>query len=212
MKLERAFYERDTLVVARELLGAHLVHKSREGTTVGKIVETEAYIGPHDKASHAYKGRLTKRTSTLFGPGGHAYVYQIYGLYYCFNIVTRKSGMPEAVFIRALEPVEGIDLMSRRRNLSHALRSKSNLENLANGPSKLCIAMGIDRSLNGTDLCGDDIYLTRSCKGSSCNGEDSERGVICTPRVNIDYAEEAKNYPWRFYLGNSKCVSNPKHK
>ena len=90
MKLERTFYERDTLTVARELLGTFLVHKSAEGRTIGRIVETEAYMGPQDRASHAYKGKHTKRTSTLFGPGGYAYVYQIYGIYYCFNVVTQK--------------------------------------------------------------------------------------------------------------------------
>ena len=149
-KLRRDFYQRNTLTVARELLGKYLVHNSQEGTTIGKIVETEAYIGPHDPASHAYKGRRTKRTEVQFGPGGYAYIYQIYGKNFCFCIVTQKVGMPEVVLIRALEPIAGLELMAKRRGFSNLTDYKE----LTNGPSKLCQAMGINKSLYGIIYVG----------------------------------------------------------
>jgi DNA-3-methyladenine glycosylase len=200
IRLERTFYEQDTLRIAKELLGCYLVRKSIEGTTIGKIVETEAYIGPYDKASHAYKGKYTQRTKVQFGPGGYAYIYQIYGINYCFNVVTQQPGMPEVVLIRALEPMDGIELMSKRRN-SADLTGKE-IKNLTNGPSKLCKAMAIDRSLYGIDLCSDVLFLA-----SSDHIWDQEMDVVTTKRINIDYAEEAKSYLWRFIIKNNPCIS-----
>src|SRR5918992_1304492 len=126
LKLPRSFYEQSTIVVAKQLLGKYLVRKHPEGVTIGRIVETEAYVGPHDLACHAAKGR-TARTEVMFGPGGHAYVYLVYGLHHCFNVVTGPAGEPAAVLVRALEPVSGLHLP-------------------ADGPGKLCRAMGITRT------------------------------------------------------------------
>jgi len=197
-KLPRDFYECDTLSVARKLLGKYLVHKSQEGITVGKIVEVEAYIGPHDPASHAYIGRRTKRTEVQFGPGGYAYIYQIYGKNFCFNVVTQKRGMPEVVLIRALEPIAGIDLMATRRGFSKLTGKK--IKNLTNGPSKLCQAMGIDKSLYGVDLCGNVLFITQP-------NPEYKFEIVATPRINIDYAGDAKYYHWRFLIKNNKFVS-----
>ena len=197
IKLGRDFYERDTLLVARELLGMSLVHRSKRGIAAGIIVETEAYIGPNDEASHAYRGR-TKRNEIMFGPGGYAYVYQIYGMHFCFNIVIGTEGFPAAVLVRALEPIEGTDLMSKRRGITEI--TDKNIVNLTNGPAKLCKAMGIDMSIYGVDLCGDKLFVTRPDKAPSIN-------IIPTPRRNIDYAGEAKLYPWRFIIEGNRFVS-----
>jgi DNA-3-methyladenine glycosylase len=202
VRLERGFYERDTLMVARQLLGKELVRNSAEGITVGKIVETEAYIGPDDPASHAYRGRRTKRTEVQFGRGGYAYVYQVYGNHFCFNVVTQEIGMPEVVLVRALEPIEGISLMARRRRLFTV--SEENMTNLTNGPAKLCVAMGIDKSLYGIDLCGETLFIV-----SSEPEPASESDIVATPRVNIEYAGYAKDYPWRFLVGHNRFVSKP---
>jgi DNA-3-methyladenine glycosylase len=193
MKLSREFYERDTLLVARELLGKHLVRNTPEGMTIGKIVETEAYIGPDDAAAHTFRSLRSKRTEVAFGPGGFAYVYLIYGMYHCFNIVTNVAEKPEVVLIRALEPVDGLELMMKRRKTDK-------IKNLCSGPGKLCVAMDITKRDNGVDLCGDSLYLT--------DGDPvPDENIATTPRINIDYAGEAKNYPWRFVIKGNKFVS-----
>ncbi|MCX7842569.1 MAG: DNA-3-methyladenine glycosylase [Clostridia bacterium] len=193
MKLKREFYERNTLIVAKDLLGKHLVRVSDEGTTVGKIVEVEAYIGPDDAAAHSCRGLRSSRTEVMYGPGGFAYVYLIYGMYHCFNIVTNTSEKPEAVLIRALEPVEGLELMKIRRKTDA-------LKKLCSGPGKLCAAMGINREQNGLDLCGDVLYLAEGDR-------IDEKDIAATPRINIDYAGEAKDYLWRFIIRDNKFVS-----
>jgi DNA-3-methyladenine glycosylase len=198
MILNRKFYERDTLTVARELLGKFLVHENTEGTTVGKIVETEAYIGPEDKASHAYNNLRTQRTGVQFGPKGHAYIYQVYGMYFCLNVTSGSlAGKPEAILVRALEPTEGVELMIRRRGYA-----RSRIVSLANGPSKLCIAMGISKKQNGADLCVPPLCVKT---GVTINIEQ----VVQTTRVNVDYAEEWKDLPWRFFIRDSCFVSKP---
>ena len=187
-KLEREFYIRDVNLVARDLIGKLLVHESNEGITSGFIIEAEAYKGPEDKAAHTYNNRRTERTEIQFHEGGYAYVYMIYGMYYCFNITVNTPDKPEAVLIRALEPHEGIELMKSRRK-TEALR------NLCNGPGKLCCAMGITKAHYGTDLSGDELYLL-----------DDERPapvVMTSPRINIDYAEEYVNVKWRYTAGNN---------
>lgn len=194
MKLSREFYERDGLTVAKELLGKYLVHSTQEGTTVGKIVEVEAYIGPEDAAAHMYKGLRTSRTEVAFGPGGHAFVYLIYGMYYCFNIVTNIAEKPEAILIRALEPVEGLDRMKKRRKTEEAVK------NLCSGPGKLCMAMAITKEHNAVDLCGDELYLLD-------RERVPEKDILSTPRINIDYAGEAKDYPWRYIIRENPFVS-----
>lgn len=195
-KLKREFYERETLDVARELLGKYLVHNTITGRTIGKIVEVEAYIGAIDLACHAYNGKYTNRTKVMFGQGGHAYVYLIYGVYYCMNIVTNQEHYPEAVLVRALEPIEGIELMKTRRKTDKVL-------NLCSGPGKLCMAMEITKLQNGMDLCGDTMYLLDE-------EEIPSECILTTPRMNIDYAKEAKEYPWRFIIKDNPYVSKGK--
>jgi DNA-3-methyladenine glycosylase len=200
-KLERSFYSRDTLLVARELLGKRLVHHSKEGLTVGEIVETEAYIGPHDKASHAYKNKRTPKTEVQYGPKGHAYIYMVHGQV-MFDVTTGPAiGCPEVVLIRALRPIYGIDLMIKRRGITYGGgENRRVLINLCNGPGKLTQAMGIKMAHHGIDLCGNEIYIE---EGRQINPLD----IAVTPRVNIDYAEEAKQYPWRFCIYDCPYVS-----
>lgn len=195
MKLPREFYTRgNVLTVARQLLGRLLVVPARNGRRVsGIIVETEAYRGPEDRASHAFGGRRTNRTQTMYQIGGTAYVYFVYGMHYQFNVVTNVEGIPHAVLIRALEPVEGIELMRRRR---HGLPDAR----LTNGPGKLCVALGIDGTLDGADLLGDRVWIEEGERrlGSS--------GIATGPRIGIDYAGEWAKRPWRFWLRNNPFV------
>ena len=194
--LPREFYLRDTLDVARELLGKTLIHVIDGKTLSGTIIETEAYIGPEDKGAHSYKGRRTKRTEAMFGQGGHAYVYLIYGNHHCFNVVTQKDGMPEAVLIRAIEPIEGVEEMARRRGVS---TDGKGIYNLTSGPGKLCQAMGITREQNKMDLCGDKLFITE--------GEGIDLDIVTTPRIGIDYAGEYRERPWRFVVKDSPYLS-----
>ena len=201
MKFERSFYERNTLIVARKLLGCVLVHVTPEGVTKGRIVETEAYMGPEDKGAHSYGGRHTPRMDPLYKTGGFAYIYQLHGYNYCINVVTQRESMPQAVLIRALEPVEGLELMAKRRKIDISDAKKSKLKNITNGPSKLCQAMNINTSLNGIDLCGDEVFITNQ------TGLRSKEEIIAAPRVNIDYAEEYRDKLWRFLLRGNAFVS-----
>jgi DNA-3-methyladenine glycosylase len=205
-RLDRKFYNRPTLKVATELLGKYLVVEKDGNYVSGKIVETEAYIGPDDPASHAYRG-MTPRNKVMFGDSGYAYVYLTYGMHHCLNFVTEKKGFPAAVLIRALEPVEGIDLMKKRRKTE-------DLKNLTNGPAKLCQALGIDRALNGTDLCSDIIYvedrgLNHMVHARGLNRTVQARGntttkIVSTSRIGI---KEGKDKRWRFYIKNNEFVS-----
>lgn len=183
--------------VAQGLIGKYLVHKSAEGTTMGKIVESEAYMGPDDRAAHSYGGRRTKRTEIMFGTGGYSYVFAIHGRY-AFNVVASTADKPQAVLIRALEPVVGLDLMSKRRN--REVQNQKDLINLTNGPSKLCMAMGIDMSLYGADLLDDTIFITQPSKKEVFE-------TVSTPRINVDYAGEARCYPRRFLIKDNEFVS-----
>ncbi len=180
--------------VAQEILGKFLVKKIGKKILAGKIVETEAYVGPSDKASHASRGK-TARTAPMFGPPGHAYIYLIYGLNYCFNIVTEKENYPAAILIRALEPAEGADLMRHERHAPKDERS------LTNGPGKLCQALKIDKSLNTTDLTSDILWVEdRGVKIKSSE-------IVAAKRVGVDYAGRYKNKPWRFYIKGNKFIS-----
>ena len=151
MKLPREFYLRDGLTVARELVGKKLVTRLPEGTTGGIIVETEAYMGALDAAAHSYRGK-TERTKVFYGAGGFVYVYLIYGMHLCTNVVANVAGVPEAVLIRALEPTDGVELMKKRRG-------KNNLRGLCSGPGKLSQALGVTKNFYGADLCGDEIFI-----------------------------------------------------
>ena len=196
MILKRSFYQRDTVSVSRDLLGKVLVHESSEGPTSGRIVETEAYLGPEDRAAHSFGGRRTARNEVMFGEKGRAYVYLIYGMYYCFNVTCGDVfGKPEAVLIRALEPVDGIDIMKKRRS-----GVKGNFVNLTNGPGKLSIAMGISKLQNKMDLTAPPFYIK---DGVAVQEEE----ILETLRVGIDYAGEWKDRFLRFYLKENGYVS-----
>lgn len=203
MKINRLFYNRNTIDVARKLLGKVIVRKINGLTLKGMIVETEAYLGVIDKAAHSYGGKKTKRVEIMYGPPGRAYIYLIYGMYYCFNVVTKEEGVPEAVLIRGIEPLEGIETMSENR-YNKPLPQITNRQyiNLSNGPGKLCIAMNLDKSLNGEDLCGNRLYIEE--------GLNDNFNIISCKRIGIDYAEEAKDFPLRFYIENNKFVSKIK--
>lgn len=204
MKLTREFYSRDTLIVARELLGKHLVHKVEGIERIGEIVEVEAYKGIEDKAAHSYGGKRTKRTEVMFGEGGHAYVYLIYGMYNCLNVITSKPGNPEGVLIRALKPIKGIAQISQDRfKKSDSELTKGQYRNLLNGPGKLSMGMAINKEHYGIDLCGDVLYLT----DPGPPADQAEQEIVRSPRINIDYAEEAIHYPWRFYFKDNPYLS-----
>lgn len=195
-KLTAAFFRRPTLVVARDLLGKYFVVKHGQETLSGKIVETEAYAGESDLACHASKGR-TPRTETLYREAGTIYVYLVYGMYHCLNIVTEKKGFPSAVLIRAVEPREGIERMKKNRKTGA-------LHNLASGPGKMCEAFGITKRMNGKTAFGDAVWI-----------KDREervpaRDIVAAPRVGVAYAGACARYPWRFYLKDSPYVSRKK--
>ncbi len=195
MILKREFYIRDSVVVAKELLGKILVNETSEGITAGKIVETEAYKGPEDQASHSYGNKRTPRTETMFGPKGHAYIYLIYGLYCCFNVTSGAViGKPEATLIRAVEPLKGLDLMMKRRGPT------GQRKNIASGPGRLCIAMGISKTHNGIDVCKPPFYIEDNSMVDSAN-------IVETSRIGVDYAADWKDMPWRFYIKNNPFVS-----
>jgi DNA-3-methyladenine glycosylase len=190
-KLPRSFYDRDTIVVARELLGKHLVHRSRGLERIGRIVEVEAYLGPHDLASHSSRG-LTERNQVMFGPPGHAYVYFIYGMYYCMNVVTEREGHGAAVLLRAIEPVK-------------------NVAGRTCGPGLLCRAMHIDRRLNAHDLLSDDFYITkpkkRSVRQASSRATEATFAIVKSPRIGVDYARHWAKRHLRFYIKGNPFVS-----
>jgi DNA-3-methyladenine glycosylase len=197
--LKPDFFTRPTLTVARALLGQRLVRHIDGQRLGGMIVETEAYIGSDDSASHASKGR-TPRTEVMYGPPGHAYVYLIYGMYHMLNLTTEREGFPAAVLLRAIEPQEGIAAMQVRRQSTN--RSPLQLNQLTNGPGKLCQALDVDRALHNWDVTlGQDLWLE--------NGQVIvEANVATGPRIGIDYAApEDKAAPWRFWVQGNQFVS-----
>jgi len=199
-RLSREFYNRDTVEVAQDLLGKYIVRQLNGENLVGRIVETEAYIGRCDKACHAYNYRRTARTETLFMAPGHAYIYLIYGMYHCLNFVTESEGEPAAVLIRAIEPVAGIETMQRLRFGDKPLSSYRK-KNFMNGPGKVCKGFALTRNENEMDLTGDFLFV---CESPSDVGFPSlvpvDEKIVCGPRIGIDYAEEARDFPWRFLL------------
>ncbi len=188
--LNRAFYNRDTEVVARELLGAVLVCRTEQGTSSGIIVETEAYIGEEDPACHAAVGR-TRRTEPLYGRPGLSYVYFIYGVHWCFNAVTRAEGLPSAVLVRALQPLDGIELMRERRG------PRINDVNLTDRPGKLCAALGITGAMNGLSLQSGSLIIRAGDSVPSSH-------IVTAPRIGIT---KAADWPLRFYVRGNQFVS-----
>jgi DNA-3-methyladenine glycosylase len=179
------------LTVAKSVIGKVLVCESPEGRVAGRIVEAEAYRGPLDRAAHSFGGRRTPRTEVMFGPPGFAYVFFVYGMHFQFNLVTTAVGAPEAVLIRAVEPLEGHELMASRRGLP------SERVALTNGPGKLCQAFAIDGSHYGADLTQKPVYLL----------DGPSPKVARSPRIGVDYAAEWAKKPWRFYDPDSRYVS-----
>lgn len=194
MKLTREFYLRSGLEVARDLIGKQLVHRTPQGITSGLIVEAEAYMGHMDAAAHSYRSSRTGRTAVQYGPGGYAYLFTIYGMHLCMNVVANVEECPEAILIRALQPVEGIDLMQSRRK-------QKDVRLLCNGPGKLTQALGIEKRHYGADLCGDELYIEHT--------DIPAPPVSATKRINIDYSGEAIEYPWRFVWTDHPCISVP---
>ena len=201
-RLSREFYHQDTLTAARLLLGKYLIRRLDGGEILaGRIMETEAYIGRCDKACHAYNYRRTPRTETLFGPPGRAYIYLIYGMYHCLNFVTEEEGEPAAVLLRAIEPAAGLETMARLRFGDRPL-TPQRLRHLTDGPGKVCRALALTRAENGLDLTGDTLFLCDSPEDAGLPpfpAPERER-VVTGPRIGVDYAEEARDFPWRFRL------------
>jgi DNA-3-methyladenine glycosylase len=194
--LPAAFYARPTVRVARALLGKILVHRRRGTLTAGRIVEVEAYCGPDDRAAHTAGGRRTARNEVMWGPGGRLYVYFTYGMHYCCNVVTRTAGFPEAVLLRALEPVAGIPVMRRRRGIARDRPVAA----LARGPGNLCRAMGIDRRLDGSNLLTGPIVILDAPRVRPA-------GVAVSTRIGVAYAGPDALRPWRFFVRASPAVS-----
>ena len=194
MRIEREFYMRDAVTVGKDILGKIIVKKTADGRIMsGRITEVEAYMGTTDKASHSYGGRRTKRTEVMYKEGGYSYVFLIYGMYECFNVIAGREGDPQAVLIRGVEPLENKNLMWEKRKVKKE-------KDISNGPGKLTKALGITREDNGADLTeGENLWL-----------EDDGykvKDIVETTRIGIDYAEEDVLKPWRFYIKDSIFVS-----
>ena len=214
VRLPKNFYQQNTFIVAKGLLGKYLIRKDKKQILIGKIVETEAYYGPFDLASHASRGK-TERTKIMFDQPGLAYIYLIYGMYYCFNIVTESQNFPAAVLIRAIEPTAGIKQMVRNRKCHpelsrrvtpphcHSSTELTMTMRLTNGPAKLCQAFKIDKKLNGHNLFTSKIlYLAENTKEKIKPSQ-----IQSAKRIGIDYAGQYKHKPWRFYLKNNPFIS-----
>ncbi len=192
--LNREFFARDTLTVARELMGQRLVRVLDGKRLSGRIVEVEAYVGQRDRACHASRG-ATRRNATMFGPPGHAYVYFVYGMHYCLNAVTEREGYPAAVLIRVLEPLEGVEVMRAQRGDVPDVR-------LTSGPARLCQALGVDRQFDGADLCAPDALLF-----IEEDADVPDEAIATGPRVGVRGDEVALTVPWRFYVLDNRYVS-----
>lgn len=202
MILNKEFYKQGALTLAKELLGKVVVRTVDNVTLKAKIVETEAYIGEIDKASHAYNGRRTERTEPLFREGGISYVYFIYGKYYCFNVISGVEDKGEGVLIRALEPLNEFDYLAQKRfNQNYDELTELKKKTITNGPSKLCMAFSIDKSENYMKLYEKGEFYIEDAT------DEENFEMIETTRIGIDYAEEAIDFPWRFYIKGNKYIS-----
>lgn len=192
IKIDRDFYLRDTIRVAKDLLGKYFIRKYKGRLLVGKIVETEAYLH-NDNASHSFRGK-TKRNEVMFRQGGHLYVYFTYGMHFCCNVVTEEEDKGCAVLIRAVEPVENVEIMQKLRKVD----TTKNPYNLTNGPAKVCQAFALGKDENGTDLCGDEIWVWKS------EIRNPKSKIVSSNRVGITNGTE---HQWRFYIKDNKWVS-----
>jgi DNA-3-methyladenine glycosylase len=194
-KLPPGFYLHDTITVARDLLGCVLWRRLGRTTMAARIVETEAYLGANDPASHARRGLRSARNASMYLQGGHAYVYFTYGMHWCLNVVTQEADTAEAVLLRAVEPVKGVEAMRKRRT-----KAKRDFD-LTNGPGKICMAMDIDRKLDGERLDGESLYITRR------DVDLSDDDIVVTPRIGIEGSGEAAAWPLRFFIRGNRYVS-----
>ena len=206
--LSREFYAGNTVEIARSLPGCYLARRYDGQLMVCRITETEASVGAIDKAAHAYGYHKTARNATMFGPPGHAYIYLIYGMHCCLNFVTEPEGEPSAVLLRGLAPVYGVDTLCRLRyGKAPAELTAYQRKNFLNGPGKCCQALGLDRRQNGIDLTGEELFL---CTALSDVGLPDEPPQTCPlhtgQRIGIDYAQEAVDFPWRFWI---ECKGDP---
>ncbi len=198
--MEKTFFNNNGLYVAKNILGKFLIRKYKDTQIVTKIVETEAYMGIKDKAAHVYNDKKTDRTKPLYLEGGHIYVYLIYGMYHCLNISANIENIPECVLIRSVEPIIGLEKISLNRyQKTYKELNSYQKKNITNGPGKLCMAMDISRDHNRMDLCGEELYLED-------DGFVVEK-IIASKRINIDYAEEAVDFLWRFSVKDHPLVS-----
>lgn len=207
--MNRDFFQQDAINLAKDILGKYLIREYDGKQIVSKIVETEAYMGVNDKAAHVYGDKKTDRTMPLYLDGGHIYVYLIYGMYYCLNISANKENIPECVLIRAIEPVKGIEeICENRYKKNYSNLSIYQKKNISNGPGKLCMALNIDKSLNFKSILGNELYISDFYyeEGKKVFADDKFE-IEIDKRINIDYAEEAKDYLWRFYIKDNKYVS-----
>lgn len=213
--LKEDFYGRDTLTVARGLLGKYLIRVIDGKYVGGKIVETEGYLGVKDKAAHAYGGKVTERVKPMYERAGTSYVYSIYGMYYCLNTITEKEGVPQGVLIRAIEPLIGLDKISINRTKKkgektfESLTKKERL-NLTSGPSKLCLALDIDKRFNNVLLWGGELFIVDNddeLKKLIEKEEEPCGRIVKSKRIGIDYAEEARDFLYRFYYEENPYVS-----
>lgn len=201
-----SFFQQNTLTLARHLLGATLHHQTKDGLLQGKIVETEAYLGTKDRAAHSFNGKRTKRTEVMYGPPGYAYLYLIYGIHVCLNVVSGPREQPEAILIRALEPTSGIDVMLQHRPIQMKLHAQGDqkstqLKPLTNGPAKLVKALDISLSQYGCDLSQSPLFI------SPPREPVPQKDVATGPRIGIENTGEARDYPYRFWIKNHPFVS-----
>lgn len=204
------FFKKNGIDLAKDILGKYLIREYDSICIVTKIVETESYMGINDKGAHVYNDKKTDRTKPLYLDGGHIYVYLIYGMYHCLNISANKENIPECVLIRAVEPILNIDEISiNRYKKKYKDLSSYQKKNITNGPGKLCMALNIDRSLNCESILDSKLYISDYYYNNE--GEkiycDKKVDIECGKRINIDYAEEARDYLWRFFIKNNKFVS-----
>ncbi|MDP8216816.1 MAG: DNA-3-methyladenine glycosylase [Candidatus Kaelpia imicola] len=198
-RFKKSFFLRSADRVAKDILGSCLIRNfSSEERAIVKIVEVEAYMGVKDKGSHSYRGRVTERNKVMYMEGGLFYVYKIYGIYHCLNVVVNKRDIPQAVFIRAVEPLDGIEFLRKNRGFKES--NSKNIKNLTDGPGKLTQALKIGLNFNASNVHAKELYISEDSR--------SKKGqIVATKRLNIDYAEECKDLPLRFYLKGSRFIS-----
>ncbi|MDK2563869.1 DNA-3-methyladenine glycosylase [Romboutsia sedimentorum] len=207
--MDKEYFKKDGLELAKSILGKYLIRNYDGKTIVTKIVETESYMGINDKGAHVYGDKRSERTKPLYLEGGRIYVYLIYGMYYCLNISANKENVPECVLIRAVEPIKGIEEIAFNRfKKEYSDLTTYQRKNISNGPGKLCMALKIDKNLNAKSILDNELYISDFYYEDDKKVYSNDKIDIQTSkRINIDYAQEAKDYLWRFFIKDNKYVS-----